>query len=87
MRMTTGYSNKKDAQRFADERERHRKGVMAAGSDRAMRAKMLLAEGVAEIERETFTAPTARKYVSKLLAIATGEELEGFTMETWRSDD
>jgi len=83
IRMSTGLSNKKTAQVFADEQERHRKGVMSAGSDRAMRAKMLLAEAIAEIERETFTAPTARKYVSKLLAIATGEELEGFTMETW----
>lgn len=83
IRMSTGLSNKKNAQVFADEQERHRKGVMSAGSDRAMRAKMLLSEAIAEIERETFTAPTARKYVSKLLAIATGEELEGFTMETW----
>ncbi len=86
VRMTTGATNKKAAQQFADEQERHRKGVMAAGSDRAMRAKMLLAEAVAEIERETFTAPTARKYVSKLLAIATGEELQAFTMETWAEE-
>lgn len=83
IRMSTGFSNKKHAQQFADEQERHRKGVMMAGSDRAMRAKMILAEAVAEIERETFTAPTARKYLSKLLSIATGEELEGYTMESW----
>jgi integrase len=83
IRMSTGLSNKKMAQVFADEQERLRKGVMSAGSDRAMRAKMFLAEAVAEIERETFTAPTARKYLSKLLLIATGEELEGFTMESW----
>lgn len=83
IRMSTGIANKKKAQQFADEQERHRKGVMAAGTDRAMRAKMLLAEAVAEIERETFTAPTARKYLSKLLAVATGEELQSFTMETW----
>ena len=38
---------------------------------------------VAEIERETFTAPTARKYLSQLLAIATGEELTSYTLETW----
>jgi integrase len=83
VRMSTGATNKKDAQQFADEQERHRKGVMVAGSDRAMRAKMILAEAVAEIERETFTAPTARRYLSKLLSIATGEELQAFTMETW----
>jgi integrase len=86
VRMSTGVSNKKLAQQFADEQERHRKGVMATGSDRAMRAKLVLAEAVAEIERETFTAPTARKYLSKLLAIATGEDLQGFTMETWADE-
>ena len=86
IRMSTGFSNKKLAQQFADEQERHRKGVMVSGSDRSMRAKLVLAEAVAEIERETFTAPTARKYLSKLLAIATGEELEGFTMETWSDE-
>lgn len=86
IRMSTGITNKKKAQQFADEQERHRKGVMVAGSDRAMRAKMLLAEAVAEIERETFTAPTARKYLSKLLAVATGEELQSFTMETWAEE-
>ena len=86
IRMSTGITSKKKAQQFADEQERHRKGVMVAGSDRAMRAKMILAEAVAEIERETFTAPTARKYLSKLLSIATGEELEGYTMETWTDE-
>lgn len=82
-RMSTGLTNKKLAQQFADEQERRHKAVMVAGSERAMRAKLLLAEAVAEIERETFTAPTARKYVSKLLALATGEEMETFTIETW----
>jgi hypothetical protein len=49
VRMSTGATNKKDAQQFADEQERHRKGVMVAGSDRAMRAKMLLAEGARDL--------------------------------------
>jgi integrase len=83
VRMSTGLTNKKHAQQFADEQERHHKAVMAAGSENAMRAKFLLAEAVAEIERETFTAPTARKYVSKLLSIATGEEMQAFTIESW----
>jgi integrase len=83
LRMSTGATNKKDAQQFADEQERHQKGVMVAGSDRAMRAKLVLAEAVAEIERETFTAPIARNYLNKLLAIATGEKLQSFTMESW----
>ncbi len=83
VRKSTGFTNKKLAQQFADEQERTHKAVMVAGSDRAMRAKFLLAEAVAEIERETFTAPTARKYISKLLALATGEELQSYTLETW----
>jgi hypothetical protein len=47
----------------------------------------VLAEAVAEIERETFTAPTARKYLSQLLAIATGEELVSYySLETWTEE-
>jgi len=83
VRMSTGLTNKKQAQVFADEQERNGKAVMQAGSDKAQRAKALLAEAVAEIERETFTAPTARKYLSKLLAIATGEEMTDYTIESW----
>ena len=83
IRRTTGHTNKKKAQAFADEMERNAQGVMQAGSDRAQRAKAVLAEAVAEIERETFTAPTARKYLAQLLAIATGEEMAVYTLETW----
>lgn len=87
VRQSTGCTNKKLAQQFADEQERNHKAVMVAGSDRAMRAKFLLAEAVAEIERETFTAPTARKYISKLLALASpGEVLESYTLETWSAE-
>lgn len=86
VRKSTGHTNKKKAQAFADEAERNAKSVMQAGSDRAQRAKALLAEAVAEIERETFTAPTARRYLSKLLAIATGEELASFTIESWTEE-
>jgi integrase len=83
VRKSTGFTNKKKAQAFADELERNGKSVMEAGTDRAQRAKALLAEAVAEIERETFTAPTARKYLSQLLALATGEELASYTVESW----
>ena len=86
VRKTTGHTNKKKAQAFADEMERNGKGVATAGSDRAQRAKAVLAEAVAEIERETFTAPTARKYLSRLLAIATGEEMTSYTLETWTAE-
>jgi integrase len=86
VRKSTGHTNKKKAQAFADEMERNAQSVMQAGSDRAQRAKSLLAEAVAEIERETFTAPTARKYLSKLLAIATGEEMTSYTIESWTAE-
>lgn len=86
IRKSTGHTNKKKAQAFADESERNGKSVMEAGTDRAQRAKALLAEAVAEIERETFTAPTARKYLSKLLAIATGEEMQSYTIESWTAE-
>ena len=86
IRKSTGHTNKKKAQAFADELERNGKSVMEAGTDRAQRAKALLAEAVAEIERETFTAPTARKYLSKLLAIATGEEMQSYTIESWTAE-
>lgn len=86
IRMSTGHTNKKLAQQFADEQERHHKAVIHAGTDNAMRAKFLLAEAVAEIERETFTAPVARKYVSKLLALATGEEMQTYTLESWSEE-
>lgn len=49
-------------------------------------AGSFLAEAVAEIERETFTAPPARKYLSKLLAIATGEEMTSYSIESWTEE-
>lgn len=82
-RKSTGHTNGKKAQAFADELERSVQAVMQAGSDRAQRARAVLADAVLEIERETFTAPTARKYLAKLLAIATGEELITYTIDSW----
>jgi integrase len=86
VRKSTGHTNRKKAQAFADELERASQGAIKAGSDRAQQAKLVLADAVAEIERETFTAPTARKYLAKLLAIATGEELHAYTLETWSAE-
>jgi integrase len=83
VRKSTGHTNRKKALAAAIELERNAQGVMQAGSERAQRAKAVLAEAVAEIERETFTAPTARKYLAKLLAIATGEEMHAYTIQTW----
>ncbi|MCP5547368.1 MAG: tyrosine-type recombinase/integrase [Akkermansiaceae bacterium] len=83
VRKSTGKTNRKEAMAVAVELERAAQGVMAAGSDRAQRAKAVLAEAVAEIERETFTQLSARKYLADLLAIATGEEMPAFTVATW----
>lgn len=83
VRRSTGKTNKKDAMAAGLEMERAEQTVMQAGSDQARKAKAILAEAVAEIERETFTAPSARKYLSRLLELATGETLESWTVETW----
>jgi len=83
VRKSTGHTNGKKAMAFAVEMERNAQSVIQGGSDRAQRAKAVLAEAVAEIERETFTAPVARKYLAQLLAIATGEDMTDFTLETW----
>lgn len=83
VRFSTGKTNRKEAQALADEQERLRKGVVAAGTDQAMHSKLVMAQAVAEIERGTFTAPTARAYLAKLLGIATGEDLPAFTVASW----
>ncbi|WP_367872343.1 tyrosine-type recombinase/integrase [Luteolibacter sp. Populi] len=86
VRKSTGHTNRKKALTAALELERNSQGVVQAGSDRAQRAKAVLAEAVAEIERETFTAPTARKYLAKLLEIATGEEMQAYSIQTWADE-
>jgi hypothetical protein len=53
IRRSTGQTNKKLAMAAAVEMERTAQGVMKAGSDRAQRAKAILAEAVAEIVRAT----------------------------------
>lgn len=86
VRKSTGKTNKKDAMATAIEMERVEQSVMQAGSDQARQAKVILAEAVAEIERETFTAPTARKYIARLLELATGEKLESWSIESWSAE-
>jgi integrase len=71
---------------IAVEMERSAQGVMEAGSDKAQKAKSILAEAVAEIDRETFTVISARKYLAELLAVATGEEMLSFTVESWLTE-
>jgi integrase len=83
VRRSTGHTSRKQALAAAIEFERADQGVVKASSDKAQEAKAILASAVAEIERETFTALTARKYLAKLLAVATGEEMTAFTVESW----
>jgi integrase len=86
VRKSTGQTNKKLAKAAAIELERTALGTIEAGSDASRLAKAVLAEAVAEIERETFTGLSARKHLAKLLALATGEELKSFTLETWTAE-
>lgn len=83
VRFTTGKTNRKEAQALADEQERLRKGVVAGGTEQAMHCKLIMAQVFADIDRSAFTTPTARAYVSKLLEIATGEDLPAFTVKSW----
>ena len=83
VRKSTGKTNQKNAQAVADELERAAQGVVQSGSDRARQAKAVFAQVVADVERETLTAPAVRKYLAQLLAIATGETLECYTLSAW----
>lgn len=83
VRRSTGQTSRAKAMRVAVDLERNEQGVMAAGSDQAQRAKAILAEACAEIDRETFTLASARKYVAQLVKVATGEEMATFTLESW----
>jgi len=83
IRRTTGQTNRKKALAVAVDMERNAQGVLQAGSDKAQRAKAILAEACAEIDRETFTLASARKYLAQLGKVATGEEMTTFTIESW----
>lgn len=86
VRKTTGCTSRKKAMAAAIELERMDQGIIQAGSDKSRVAKAVLAEAVAEIEKETFTGLSARKHLAKLLALATGEELKAFTLESWTEE-
>lgn len=86
VRKLTGHTNKKLAKAASIELERTALGTIEVGSDASRQAKAVLAEAVAEIERETFTGLSAQKHLAKLLSLATGEELKSFTLETWSAE-
>jgi integrase len=83
VRKSTGETNKSKAKARAVELERAGRGTIEAGSDKARLAKSILSEMLIELEQEKFTAATARKHIARLVSIATGEELDSFTLETW----
>lgn len=86
VRKSTGETSRKKALAVAIELERTAQGAVAAGSDQSRLAKAIFAEVVAEIERGAFNVLSARKHLSKLLSIATGEELAEFTIATWSAE-
>lgn len=86
VRKTTGKTRKSEALLVAAELERAAQGILKAGSDKAAQAKAILATMSAEIERETFTASSARKHVADLLKLATGEEMPAYSVESWTAE-
>jgi integrase len=86
VRKSTGQTNKAKAKGVAAELERAAHGVIEAGTDKARLAKAILSEAVAELETERFTGLSARKHLARLLALATGEELETHTIESWTAE-
>lgn len=83
VRKSTGETSKKKALAVAIELERTAQAAVAAGTDQSRLAKAIFAEVVQEIEKGTFTAISARKHMARLLAVATGEEMPGFTVSAW----
>ena len=86
IRKSTGKTNKKEAMQVAVEMERTAQGSIQSGTDSGARAKSILSAAVMEVERGTFTALSARKYLAELLAVATGEDMPAFSVEGWLNE-
>jgi len=86
VRKTTGKTKKSEALLAAAEMERAAQGIIKSGTDKAQQAKAILTEMGAEIELEKFTSLSARKHVARLLALATGEDMPAYTLETWAAE-
>ena len=86
VRKSTGKTRKSEALLAAAEMERAAQGIVKSGTDKAALAKAVLAEMGAEIELEKFTTLSARKHLARLLAIATGEDMPAYTLETWSAE-
>ena len=86
VRKSTGCKGKDEARKIAAEMELKGQEVMRAGSFQAQVVKAILAKAAIDIERETFTGPSAHKCAAELYKAATGEELITFTIETWSEE-
>ncbi|QTN34138.1 site-specific integrase [Akkermansiaceae bacterium] len=86
VRRSTGKTKKSEALLAAADMERAAQGIVKSGSDKAQQAKAILVEMGAEIELEKFTALSARKHVARLLALATGEDMPAYTLESWTAE-
>jgi integrase len=86
IRKSTGQTNKSKALLVAAKLEREGQGTIEAGTDKAKLAQAVIAEMGAEIELGKFSAPAARKHLARLLALATGEEMPSYTLETWSAE-
>lgn len=86
VRQSTGKTTKKEAVKVAADMERKAQEVMRAGSPEAQQVQAILAKAGVDIERETFTVPTAHKYLAQLVKIATGEEMINYTLEAWSQE-
>jgi integrase len=86
VRISTGQTNKSKALLVAAKLEREGRRTIEAGTDKAKLAQAVIAEMGAEIELGKFSAPAARKHLARLLALATGEEMPSYTLETWSAE-
>jgi integrase len=63
--------------------ERKAQVIMRADSPQAQQVQAIFARVGVDIERERFSVPSAHKYVTQLVKIATGEDLTRYSLESW----
>jgi integrase len=86
VRRSTSKTQKKEAQAVADELERSARGVIANHSPEAENIDAILTMMRQEIALEKFTVLSARKYLTQITELVTGEKLQSFTIKTWCSE-
>jgi integrase len=83
VRKSTGKTKKTEAQAVADELERAARGVIANDSPEAENIDAILTTMRQEIALEKFTVLSARKYLTQITELVTGEKLQSFTIKSW----